>query len=60
MEISKRELIDDKNRRFPKKICFTPIGIIHSPFKDLKGIPIQFKMSNAEGLIEIFPEYVKG
>ncbi len=60
MEISKRKLIDGKNRRFPKKICFTPIGIIHSPFKELKGIPIQFKMSNTEGFIEIFPEYERG
>ena len=60
MEISKRELINAKNRRFPDKICFNPIGIIHSPFKSLKGIPIQFKMSNKEGLIEIFPEFEKG
>ena len=52
MEISKRELIDIKNRHFPEKICFTPIGIILSPFKSLKGIPIQFKMSNTERLIE--------
>ncbi len=57
MEISKRETYDLKERKFPEKICFKPIGIIHTPFKSLKGIPIQSSMSNAKGIIEIFPEY---
>lgn len=60
MEITKRELIKYEDRRFLDKICFTPIGIIHSPFESLKGIPIQSKMSEAEGLLEIFPQYEKG
>jgi len=60
MEISKRELIQYEDRCFPDKVCFKPIGIIHSPFKSLKGIPIQSKMSEAEGLLEIFPQYEKG
>ena len=60
MEITKRELIDFKDRKFPEKICFKPIGIIHTPFKTLKGIPIQSSMSDEKGNIEIFPEYQSG
>ncbi|MBD3342855.1 MAG: tRNA (N6-threonylcarbamoyladenosine(37)-N6)-methyltransferase TrmO [Candidatus Lokiarchaeota archaeon] len=57
MEITKRELKSFKERKFPKRIIFKPIGIIHSPFKTLKGIPIQSSMSESLGTIEIFPEY---
>ncbi len=60
MEISKRELINFKERKFPKDICFRPIGMIHSPFTDLTGIPIQPSMSNAKGSIEIFKQYRDG
>ncbi len=38
-----------------------PIGIIHTPFKEQKGTPIQPKRGKGiEGTIEIFPEYVEG
>ncbi|NVM16821.1 MAG: tRNA (N6-threonylcarbamoyladenosine(37)-N6)-methyltransferase TrmO [Candidatus Lokiarchaeota archaeon] len=57
MEISKRELISFKERKFPEDICFRPIGIIHSPFTDLTGIAIQPTMSNAKGKIEVFKHY---
>jgi len=57
MEINKRELISFNERKFPEDICFRPIGIIHSPFKNLTGIPIQPSMSIAQGRIEIFEEY---
>ena len=60
MEITKKELLDFNERTFPEKVCFTPIGIIHTPFKNLKGIPIQFSMSNTKGTIEIFPDYIEG
>ena len=60
MEISKRELKDFKERRFPDQICFKPIGVIHTPFKTLKGIPVQSVMSNEKGIIEIFEEYCPG
>jgi tRNA-Thr(GGU) m(6)t(6)A37 methyltransferase TsaA len=60
MEITKRELIKFKERKFPKEICFSPIGLIHTPFKNLKGIPIQSSISDAKGIIEIFPEYQAG
>ncbi|MFX1358210.1 MAG: tRNA (N6-threonylcarbamoyladenosine(37)-N6)-methyltransferase TrmO [Promethearchaeota archaeon] len=57
MEIITRELYNFKERKFPEKICFQPIGIIHSPFKNFEGIPIQPPMSNTKGIIELFPQY---
>jgi tRNA-Thr(GGU) m(6)t(6)A37 methyltransferase TsaA len=42
-------------------IKFKPIGIIHSPFKTVQGIPIQpTAAKSTEGTIEIFPEYAEG
>lgn len=39
-------------------IIYHPIGIIHTPFKDLEGMPIQPKAErSAPGVIEILPEY---
>ncbi|MFX0058555.1 MAG: tRNA (N6-threonylcarbamoyladenosine(37)-N6)-methyltransferase TrmO [Candidatus Hodarchaeota archaeon] len=60
MEISKRELYSFKERKFPEEICFSPIGIIHSPFKTLKGIPIQPSMSKMKGEIEILAKFQEG
>ncbi len=60
MKIMNREIINLKDRKFPEKVCFKPIGIIHTPFKSLKGIPIQSVISNMKGTIEIFPEYKTG
>ena len=60
MEITKRELIDFKERKFPERVCFEPIGIIHSSFESLKGIPIQSKMSTSPGEIEIFEKCKPG
>ena len=42
-------------------IHYTPIGIIHSPFKEVKGTPIQpAGAEGIEGSIEVFPHYVQG
>ena len=60
MEIMNRELIEYNERKLPKNVCFRPIGIIHTPFKSLKGIPIQFAMSTMKGKIEIFSEFKAG
>jgi tRNA (Thr-GGU) A37 N-methylase len=44
-----------------KEIIYVPIGIIHSPFNDIKGMPIQpTGASGIAGTIEIDPEYVNG
>lgn len=43
------------------EIKYKPIGIIHSPFKEPKGTPIQ--PSGAKGIngtVEIFPDYAEG
>ena len=44
-----------------KKITLNPIGIIHSPFKETVGTPIQSVFSkDGEGTVEIFPEFKQG
>ena len=43
------------------KIEFTPIGIIHTPFKTINNMPIQPTADKeSEGWIEIFDEYSAG
>ena len=43
------------------KIIYTPIGIIHSPFKQPKGTPIQPKAAKGiKGEVEVFSEYAEG
>jgi len=43
------------------KITYRPIGIIHSPFKEPKGTPIQPKAAKGiKGMVEVFPPYEKG
>jgi len=42
-------------------IVYHPIGVIHSPFKDLEGMPIQpTGETSAPGTLEIYPEYAQG
>ena len=44
-----------------EKITYKPIGIIRSPFKKSKGTPVQpTAATEAEGIIEIYPEYSEG
>lgn len=44
-----------------RRIVYKPIGIIHSPFKEVSGIPQQPEMGqDIEGYIEVFPEYAEG
>ncbi|MGE4357105.1 MAG: hypothetical protein AB7E08_00945 [Candidatus Omnitrophota bacterium] len=37
-----------------------PIGIIHSPFKDKKEVPIQPFKSKASGKVEVYKKYAPG
>ncbi len=60
MEIIKKDLKSIKNRKPLDKICFTPIGIIHTEFKSIIGVPIQFSMSDSIGVIEIYSQYQDG
>jgi len=58
LKILNAENIEDGNLH---KIEFKPIGIVHSPFKECKGTPIQGPASeDAEGIVEIFPEFIEG
>lgn len=44
-----------------KEIKFKPIGIIHTPYKEPKGMPIQGRFKQGiTGQVEIFPEYQQG
>lgn len=43
------------------EIKYIPIGIIHSPFKEPKGTPIQPIVSeDIDGTVELFQEYIEG
>jgi tRNA-Thr(GGU) m(6)t(6)A37 methyltransferase TsaA len=42
-------------------IDFTPIGIVHSPFKEPAGTPIQSRAGEGvEGTVEVMPEHSPG
>jgi len=42
-------------------IQYEPIGIVHSPFKEPDGAPIQpSRAKGAVGTVEVFPEFVDG
>jgi tRNA-Thr(GGU) m(6)t(6)A37 methyltransferase TsaA len=42
-------------------IAYRPIGVIHSPFKEPSGAPIQSVAArNVEGVVELFPQYAEG
>lgn len=44
-----------------KCISLCPIGVIHTPFTDIKNMPIQpLAAASTEGKIELLPEYVAG
>lgn len=44
-----------------KEVVYRPIGIIHSPFKEPKGTPIQPSTARGiRGTVSVFPEYTEG
>ncbi len=47
--------------KMKKEIILKPIGIIHTPYKEPEGMPIQGKFErDITGQVEIFPEYIQG
>jgi tRNA-Thr(GGU) m(6)t(6)A37 methyltransferase TsaA len=43
------------------KMELKPIGIIHSPFKQAKGVPIQPAFAkDTEGIVEVYEPYIEG
>ncbi len=44
-----------------KEIVYKPIGVIHSPFKDIRGIPVQPAAAKGiAGTVEVEPAYIEG
>jgi tRNA (Thr-GGU) A37 N-methylase len=44
-----------------KKICYQPIGVIHTPFHDPAGMPIQpVGGKEITGTVEVYPEFTDG
>lgn len=41
-------------------ISFKPIGLIHTPFEETDGMPIQSARSQTAGTVEVYPEYADG
>lgn len=42
-------------------VTYTPIGVIHSPFKKPEGTPVQSKASSdIKGQVEVFEAYIAG
>jgi tRNA-Thr(GGU) m(6)t(6)A37 methyltransferase TsaA len=39
---------------------FKPIGIIHSPFVEAEGMPIQSARSETRGIVEVYEDYTPG
>ena len=45
----------------PEEICYLPIGVIHTPFREPQGTPIQPQAARGiRGWVEVFPEYEAG
>jgi len=43
------------------EISYRPIGIVHSPFEEIAGVPIQpTGASGIRGTVEVFPEFTEG
>ena len=43
------------------EISYRPIGVIHSPFTDIEGMPIQpTGAPGIRGTVEVFPEFAEG
>jgi len=42
------------------EITYRAIGVIHTPFREQADTPIQGTFSDAEGTVEVFPEFAAG
>ncbi|MGD6852361.1 MAG: tRNA (N6-threonylcarbamoyladenosine(37)-N6)-methyltransferase TrmO [Candidatus Bathyarchaeia archaeon] len=49
-----------EHKKLSREFTFKAIGIVHSPYKEPKNVPIQASASTAEGTVEVFPEYAEG
>jgi tRNA-Thr(GGU) m(6)t(6)A37 methyltransferase TsaA len=57
-------MIDEPNHAIANdgpRLLLAPIGVIHSPFQQQLGTPIQpYSAEGAQGTVEIFPSYAQG
>ena len=53
--LSKRE---EEKRRIPNPVC-TPVGVVHSPYKEKGSAPRQGRHTNDISELEIYPEYTQ-
>jgi len=52
------KMLNEKYWSTEDRICFSPIGIIHSPHKDLRGMPIQPASAvGITGQVELYPAF---
>ena len=49
---------EDERRCVPKPVC-TPVGIVHSPYKEKGSAPRQGRITNDISELEIYPEFSK-
>lgn len=56
--MTSKEITEDTLRS--KEIIFHPIGVIHTEFTEQENTPIQGIFNNAEGTVELLPEYEEG
>ncbi len=42
------------------EMIINPIGIIHTPYHESDGMPIQSSRSDTPGWVEVYPEYIEG
>ena len=48
------------NGHMSKSVTVKPIGVIHTPFTKPEDCPIQPRFSDAEGVVEVLPEFRAG
>ena len=65
MKVNGHKALESEDRarsnNFSSPFTYTPIGIVHSPFSDLAGMPIQPSGAKGiEGTIEIRQEFLAG
>lgn len=61
MEVHQKDFILELKKRFMEPIQYTPIGVIHSPFTEVTGMPIQpAGAAGVCGTVVVAPAYCDG
>ncbi len=55
------DLVEKRGLMSMEPVTYQPIGIIHTPFKEIEETPIQGVFAPySKGTVEVFPEYTEG